>query len=346
MTRHSTAKQPNSAFDQHGLTLVEVMVAITLSIILLGSVLQIYLSSKQTYRVDDALSRLQEGGRIAMDVLSYDIRLAGYQGCADPARIKTNVLVQALTNAGITDLFPNAVAGVDGNDTPTSDSITVRYGEPTSATAVTAASTSGTIVTASNPAGFTTGDYLLVSDCDTSDVFNATSVTTAAGTTTIAHTAPNNSPATTKIYSTNAWVRRFIANTYFIQDTPRKNARGATIRALVRTNLNNNQTTEIVDGVEYLEVLYGELLPDGNLRYVKANDPNPPIMSQVVSVRLALLLVSDDAVLDADDTHNYQLADVTIKPGTNGQAEYNKSDRRMRRVFTTTVNLRNRRASP
>ena len=54
-------------------------------------------------------------------------------------------------------------------------------------------------------------------------------------------------------------------------------------------------------------------------------------------------MASDDVALDGNDTRNYQLANTTIQPGTTGAAKYNGTDRRMRRVFTTTVRLRNRR---
>ena len=133
---------------------------------------------------------------------------------------------------------------------------------------------------------------------------------------------------------------RFAANTYSVLDTGRKNERGAPVRALFRTDVNGTQT-EIVDGIEYLEVSYCERLTNKNLRCVPANDAALN-MSRVVSVRLGMLLVSDDAVLDANDTREYPLVDAIIKPGV-GAAKYDNTDRRMRRVFTTTVRLRNRR---
>ena len=50
---------------QSGLSLVELMIAITLSLLLIAGVLQIFLSSKQTYSTNNALSRVQESGRFA-----------------------------------------------------------------------------------------------------------------------------------------------------------------------------------------------------------------------------------------------------------------------------------------
>ena len=51
---------------QRGFTLVELMVALAVSLLLLAGVIQVYLSSKQAYRVQDNVARIQESGRLAM----------------------------------------------------------------------------------------------------------------------------------------------------------------------------------------------------------------------------------------------------------------------------------------
>lgn len=61
-----------------GFSLIELMVAITVGLILIAIIAQIYLSSKQTYRSQDDLSRMQEEGRYAIEMLSRYARLAGY----------------------------------------------------------------------------------------------------------------------------------------------------------------------------------------------------------------------------------------------------------------------------
>lgn len=66
---------------QRGVSLIEMMVALVLSLVLVVGVGQIYLGSKQTYRMQDGQSRLQENLRYAMEVLARDIRSAGYMGC-------------------------------------------------------------------------------------------------------------------------------------------------------------------------------------------------------------------------------------------------------------------------
>jgi len=66
---------------QTGMTLIEIMIALLIGAFLLGGVLQIFINSKQTNRMQESLSRLQENGRFALDFLAKDIRIAGYWGC-------------------------------------------------------------------------------------------------------------------------------------------------------------------------------------------------------------------------------------------------------------------------
>lgn len=66
--------------QQAGLTLVELMVAIVLSMLLMLGVIQIFLGSKATYVSNQELSQIQESGRFAVELLSQDIRNAGYTG--------------------------------------------------------------------------------------------------------------------------------------------------------------------------------------------------------------------------------------------------------------------------
>ena len=63
------------------MTLIEIMIALLIGAFLLGGVLQIFIGSKQSNRMQEGLSRLQENGRFAMDFLSRDIRMAGSWGC-------------------------------------------------------------------------------------------------------------------------------------------------------------------------------------------------------------------------------------------------------------------------
>lgn len=87
--------------QQKGLTLIEIMIALLLGVFLIGGVLGIFVNTRETYRVEEALSRLQENGRFAMDFIGRDLRMAGYSFCPRASNIIPNPLA-------------NFIAGVDG----------------------------------------------------------------------------------------------------------------------------------------------------------------------------------------------------------------------------------------
>lgn len=63
---------------QRGISLIEIMVALLISLVLLAGFVQIFVSSKKTYQVQSNVGRLQENGRFALDVLTRNLRQAGY----------------------------------------------------------------------------------------------------------------------------------------------------------------------------------------------------------------------------------------------------------------------------
>lgn len=63
---------------QLGLSIVELMVAMALGLLLMTGVIQVFLSSRQTYAANEAMGRMQENGRFALEFMARSARLAGY----------------------------------------------------------------------------------------------------------------------------------------------------------------------------------------------------------------------------------------------------------------------------
>lgn len=340
MTNHRRyrAKSPPR---QAGLTLVELMVALTVSLILLGGVVQIYSGSKTAYRMTENLSRLQENGRFAMEFLARDIRRADFWGCLGTVSNITNNLDPG-GGSGYAP-FTDGIDGTDGGGT-LSDSITLAFASGTGLTVLTPFM----INTAANlqvPAGNTLeqSDIVLVSDCTGGDIFQISNATPSSGVlvhNTGAATIPGNlNPGVCPIagvnphclsqtYSGDArlYAARSVAYTVKLQDSDCDGT--ANVGAPPALCRNGN---ELVENVENMQVLYGEdTNADGVAnRYVPAGTPN---MNNVVSVRVALLLRSTDSVLPQNATQNHTLLDVAVGP----------TDRILRRVFSSTITLRNR----
>lgn len=66
---------------QTGLSLIEVMVALVISSILILGVTDLFNSSFMSGRSNSELAQIQENGRLAMELIGADARLAGLQTC-------------------------------------------------------------------------------------------------------------------------------------------------------------------------------------------------------------------------------------------------------------------------
>ena len=320
---------------QRGLSLVEIMVALTLSLILLAGVVQIMASSKKTYRVADAASRMQENARFAMEFLSRDVRMAGFWGCAQFSDVN-----DLLNNGGAqyVDFLSNA--GVGGTDGAT-DSLTLTgafntglqilpnggggFGPLTSANLT---------VNAGN--GLNQGDIVLVSDCSKGDIFQISNANPANGT--IVHNTGNatqpgnlnknagcgggNAHCLSKVYQGDASLYRMRRITYSI--APGASGEPALFRNDGAANL------ELVDGIQNMQVLYGE--DNDNDSYANYYVPAASVanMNNVVSVRITLLVRSYlDNVTTAAQSLPY------------AGAMFNAPDRRLYQIYTTTIAIRN-----
>ena len=70
-----------NAHKQSGLSLIEIMVAVVISSILILGVTDLFNSSFMAGRSNSELAQMQESGRLAMEIIGADARLAGLQTC-------------------------------------------------------------------------------------------------------------------------------------------------------------------------------------------------------------------------------------------------------------------------
>lgn len=68
---------------QHGLSLVELMIAMAIGLVLMLGVIQIFIASQSASRLSEGVARVQENGRFALDFLERDVRMAGHMGCVN-----------------------------------------------------------------------------------------------------------------------------------------------------------------------------------------------------------------------------------------------------------------------
>ncbi|MBL0457605.1 PilW family protein [Aeromonas enteropelogenes] len=78
---------------QRGIGLVEVMIALVLSLVTVGVIIQVFLGNHKTYLTGEAIARVQEDSRFAINLLQKELRMVGYQGCLSKQGVNiTNTL--------------------------------------------------------------------------------------------------------------------------------------------------------------------------------------------------------------------------------------------------------------
>ncbi len=98
--------------DQSGISLIEVLLACALGLCLMAGFIQIYLSIKKTYGMQQAIAYIQENQRFAAHFLNENIRMAGYSSCHSEA-IDPTLAIQGYQNDLPAFLQGKVVAGTD-----------------------------------------------------------------------------------------------------------------------------------------------------------------------------------------------------------------------------------------
>ncbi|MBK9615503.1 MAG: PilW family protein [Uliginosibacterium sp.] len=338
MSRHTRLSQRAGA---RGVTLVELMIAMALGLLILAAVSAIYLSSKQTFRANDNLARVQENVRTAFDTLTRDIRQTAFYGCAGQQVQVTNMLNNANR---LLWAFDNAVYGYEAisntawNETPDPaivapltgrDILTVRSSQEGGGPVIDQDPTNLTF-SLSGRSGIAAGDFLVVNNCTQARVFQAISVAQNSGLDVVnygsgAQTPGNNGAAKMgAFYKVAGELRRLASRVYYVSN----NASGVPSLFVLRSD---GVAQEIAEGVDDMQVSYG-IDTDGNFSadtYLTADavpTGTPNGWKDILSVSLALTFVSpEDSV-------------ATIAQSNAGGTK----DRRMRRQISTIIALRNR----
>ncbi|MEN3800674.1 PilW family protein [Aeromonas veronii] len=96
---------------QRGIGLVEVMIALVLSLITVGVIIQVFLGNHKTYLTGEAIARVQEDSRFAINLLQKELRMVGYQGCLSKQGV--NITNTLNNNAALPYNFTTFLRGYD-----------------------------------------------------------------------------------------------------------------------------------------------------------------------------------------------------------------------------------------
>jgi type IV pilus assembly protein PilW len=337
--------------QQRGVSLVELMVSITIGLILIAGVMSIFFSSKVTYFTNEKTARLQENGRVALDLVTHDLRSAGYMGCArevpftSTLNASASVLwnyalpVQGFESDGVGTWAPVIAAGtLDPAPIPESDVVVVRAfqrdGRALRVESDLATLTSDPVVL--NTTAVSVGSIMMITDCTASSVFQVTGYAAGAPNGTIEHAVGGANPGNATndfdyLYLRGSRVAPLQTIVYYVANDPNGEP------ALYRQTGNTQPADLLVEGVQALQIAYAVDTTNDRIAddYVAANAVTD--WDNVMSVTLAMLIRSVEQGTDVD-SKTYELLTAAL----GGQEFGPFDDRRMRMVFTTTIALRNR----
>jgi type IV pilus assembly protein PilW len=185
--RYSLRGRPTGRNAVRGLTLVELMIAMMLGLLVVGSASAIFISNRQTYRATEGLGRVQENGRMAFELLSRDLREAGGTPCGNAERQEPLKMVNVLSNPttrwwtnwnnGITGYEGAIPLGSPANRVAGTDAIDLMGGDSSSSAVVSShdpVATSITLNTADH--GFNVSDLAVICDWSQASLFQVTGV--------------------------------------------------------------------------------------------------------------------------------------------------------------------------
>lgn len=347
--RRLSRSSPNAA--PAGFGLVELMVALMLGLLLIGAVMHVLLGQGASQRVSQALSAVQTRARFVLYILERDLRRAGYSGCLNPVTTAPsvagarpygdlNILATATSVDGWRDIAQAVAKPRDANIPASANSasgvLRVSYvRDPAVRVVARADGARDALQISGNPAGWEAGDHLLVTDCRVADLFTATNVNS----TLIAHAVNggdgerrNAQAALAKRFGDDARVFEPYGVIYYIRDSGEGSRRAPTLyRRRVVPEVRNSRA--LVKGISHLRLRYGvDTGGDaGPEQYLDAGAVAD--WSTIVAVRVGFVAESPRPV-GSDMGMTLRLFGSEL----NGLPE----DGHLRRVFTTTVALRNR----
>lgn len=94
-------RRANPRNPQTGLSLIELMVAMTLGLMITTTLGYILMGSRSTYRTQDASARVQDTGRFALEFIGRQIRMAG-RGVVPPGKAMLPAIATPIAGDGTT----------------------------------------------------------------------------------------------------------------------------------------------------------------------------------------------------------------------------------------------------
>ncbi len=350
----------NHLSKQKGLSLVELMISLLLSLILISGAMQVFLGSKETFAFNEEMTWMQESSRFSLEFLTRDARMAGYFGCG--SQTIANTLNPVTGNNAWKYNFDQGVVGFDGDDAtfpsvfpvanrptlasgelPKSDVLTILRGATEGESfKVTGHNPNSAVIDLSVTHGIDSGRILVVSDCDHAAVFQTTggnpkklghnkggSVSPGNCTKGLGIPVACSANGTSYKYDGDAYVMEVLAHAYYI-DTATNNVPSMYREEITGGDDDDAVTEELAQGIENIQLFYGVDTNDDKIANKYVNASNVADWTTVVSIRIHVLARSISQI--SSEVTNFRFVGNTYTP----------TDNYLRKEFISTVKIRNR----
>ena len=317
---------------QHGMTLVELLIAMSLSLVVGAAIITVFTNNTKSFKEDENMLRMQDDARNALRELAFDITMAGhYASLIAPGAVTGDTSLVIGTDCGPIGvpnwIYQTQAAGVGEHQSLLAiDNATGASANASHSCIAAAELQPGTdVVSIKRVAGGSTAVPVA------GNIYMRTN-----GTIGLLYREPvSAAPPVIVPAPFTEWQYR--PRIYFIRNY--SNTPGDQIPALCRkvlTGAGPSMTTEcLAQGVENLQVEYG-LDASGNGRPdAFLSNPTQTQMQTVVTARIFLLARSVESDFRYDDVKTYTLSNAPV---------YTPADNFHRRVSSITVNIPNIRA--
>lgn len=330
--------------------MIELMVAVVLGLLVIGAVSGVFLSTSRNYTQDELLSRMQENARFALHVLGEDLSMAGYWGPLISGKdIETTVATCPDSSRNCEGLFEASELLPIATDCPPDPPPPTPWAYSIEAPIEVAEEVASEGDAADLFGCLTGSDFLGNTDIlvvkrvegeelasgrdeedDDGDVFIRTDGSNAM----LFHYSRDLDES--EAAGITDW--RYRTHIYFIKD----NFIDADdeIPTLTRMELDGTNMTEadggIAQGIEYFHIMFGIDTDNDSVANRYESEPTLGELEDVVSARIFVLARSVGEDFNYVNDKTYRLGDVTKDFSGDPDNFY-------RRVFTTTVTLRNQR---
>ena len=328
---------------QQGLSLVELMVALSIGTFLLAGAITVFGKTRDLYRTNDAAARLQETARYAMSTLEADLRMANYWGLMSRADLIENGPALDLANLPAVDpaySLPAELTGYAGTIDQCGAMWAVKL------PAYVEATDSYTLGCAAAGAGAVAGSDTLTIRRASTQFIDAGGLPASAGQIKLQTSRVQGSLFSSATLPAGyapplSETRALVVNGYYIGQDSDERVGTPSLRRKQLDVAGGAPTIadlQIIPGVEDLQVELGaDFNNDQNADYFVQPNTAIPAGDQIVAVRVWLLVRAEQQETGFTDGRTYDYASRT------GAAVYTPADSFRRVLVSKTIALRNTR---